>query len=377
MKPVSLLIKPASSLCNLRCEYCFYHAVSEQRLTSSYGIMSESMLETIVRQVFAEADGPVSLAFQGGEPTLAGLDFYRHLVQLTTRYNKKRLPVQFALQTNGQVIDENWAAFLAEHKFLVGLSLDGGKEIHDMLRHDGAGHGSFGKVMLAASLFQRYMVDFNILTVVSSGVARHGRKIYSFMKKNNFYYLQFIPCLVPFGSDPADYEFALSAERYGDFLKTIFDLWYDDYRQGNYISIRMFDNLVRMAAGEPPELCGMSGLCTCQLVIEADGGVYPCDFYVTDKWCLGRAGEDDFSTLRSTEKALEFIRMSENLAQDCLDCAWLSICRGGCRRDREQAAGGLGINGFCAAYKKFYPYAWPHLRQLAGEYKMRARQMSR
>lgn len=373
MKPVSLLIKPASSLCNLRCKYCFYHSVSEQRMTKSYGIMSENTLKTIVSQVFFEADGPVTLAFQGGEPTLAGLDFYLRLVELVDFYNTKKMPVQYALQTNGQVIDEKWAGFLARYKFLVGLSLDGSKDIHDMLRQDEVGRGSYNKVMRAVSLFRRHEVEFNILTVVSSSIARHAKKVYDFLKKNKFQYLQFIPCLVPFGADPADYEFALTAARYGDFLKTVFDLWYEDYKAGNYISIRTFDNLVRMAAGEPPELCGMSGRCTCQLVIEADGGVYPCDFYVTDDWLLGRAGEDTFARMCSSPKAQKFISMSQDLDQKCIECIWLPICRGGCRRDREQPGGGLGLNVFCPAYKQFYPYVWPRLQELAREYLLRSR----
>lgn len=372
MKPLHLLIKPASSLCQLRCGYCFYHDVSTYRAVPSYGLMSEATQEQLISRVFAEADGPVTLAFQGGEPTLAGLPYYQRLVDCVDQYNQKKWPVQYALQTNAQVIDESWAAFLAKHHFLVGVSLDGDKALHDAQRRYPDGHGSFQTVMKALSLLERHQVETNILTVVHAGVARHIDRIYRFFSRSHLHYLQFIPCLTPFGVDPADVPYALTAKRYGEFLKRLFDLWYDDFMAGRYVSIRHFDNWVRMVAGEWPELCGMTGRCTCQLVVEADGSVYPCDFYVTDEWKLGDIATSTLMELAESETSRRFVETSLNLPDQCRECQWLPLCRGGCRRDRfaqDGLAGPAGLNQFCDAYRIFFPYAASRLEQLAQIYR--------
>lgn len=370
MRSLSLLIKPASSLCNLRCQYCFYHDVSEHREIPSYGMMQPDLLENIVRQAFIESDGPVTFAFQGGEPTLTGLDFYENLISLVSRYNTKRLPVHYALQTNGQVIDDQWSRFLARNHFLVGLSLDGDKATHDALRTDAQGKGSYSKVMQTVASFRKHQVEFNILTVVNSNVARHIEKIYRFYRRQKFDFVQFIPCLTPIGTDPADIHFSLTAERYAQFLIKLFDLWYADLMNGHYTSIRHFDNWVRMMAGQRPELCGMTGECTCQLVIEADGSVYPCDFYVTDNWRLGFVTQQSFAELTGSEKALEFIQHSHQLDPACSECQWYPLCRGGCRRDRElfPPESGLGQNQFCQAYREFFPHVVERLQILARQF---------
>lgn len=367
MKPLSMLIKPASSLCNLRCAYCFYHDISSHRMIPSYGIMSYDTLEIIVRKTFQEADGPVNFAFQGGEPTLAGLGFYQYLIACVKKYNNKNLSVLYAIQTNGLVIDQAWASFLAEHKFLVGLSLDGDKMIHNQLRYDADGKGSFSKVMQTSRLFQSVGVDFNILTVITRLVARHIERIYRFYQKQGFSWLQFIPCLPPLDAPEEEAPFALTAHDYGLFLKKLFDLWYDDLTQNHYVSIRQFDNWVRMAAGQPPELCGMNGHCTCQYVIEADGSVYPCDFYVTDPWRMGQITESSFAELAETETAKRFVNGSNQREASCDPCQWLPLCRGGCRRDREPGYSPTqpNQNMFCQAYLDFFPYAWPRMRQVA------------
>lgn len=368
MKPLHLLIKPASSLCNLRCGYCFYHDVSSYRAVPSYGLMSEDTQELLVQRVFAEADGPVTLAFQGGEPTMAGLPFYQRLIELVSHYNVKKWPVQYALQTNAQVIDESWAAFLARHHFLVGVSLDGDKAIHDAQRLTPDGRGSFQTVMNALRQLEARQVETNILTVVHAGVARHIERIYRFFSRNQLGYLQFIPCLTPFGVDPAAVPYALTAKRYGQFLNRLFDLWYEDFMAGHYVSIRHFDNWVRMMAGEWPELCGMTGRCTCQLVVEADGSVYPCDFYVTDEWKLGDISTSTLTELAESETSHRFVEASLQLPDTCRECQWLPLCRGGCRRDRAETAGPAGpagLNQFCEAYQMFFPYAASRLEQLA------------
>lgn len=384
MPQLSLLIKPASSICNLRCRYCFYHSVAENRQVKSYGIMSGKTLESLVRKALEYADGLCTFAFQGGEPTLAGLDFYKLLIELQKQYNIKKVQINNVIQTNGIDIDANWAEFLAENRFLTGISLDGTKEIHDAQRLDATGNGSYKKVMEAIGLFKRYGVEYNILSVVNSYVARHIGKIYGFFKKNGYKYLQFIPCIDPLGEKPGGYEYSLRPERYAHFLKTLFDLWYEDIvkhdvlinnkfmTKDSFISVRYFDNLAGMLMGYPPESCGMSGRCACYFVIEADGGVYPCDFYVTDEWRMGNILESGFDELRNTEAAKRFFEVSEHVDPECRECRWFALCRGGCRRDREPVNDGKpALNCYCRSFKEFFDYAGERLHRVASIFSSR------
>lgn len=369
MPPLSLLIKPASSLCNMNCRYCFYDDVSEKRLIPSHGLMTDAVLETLVKRALAFADKQCTLAFQGGEPTLAGLAFYRRLVELEQRHNMKHLQINNAIQTNGIAIDAEWARFLADHHFLVGISLDGPREIHDANRMDARGHGSFDRVMTAIQHLKAEKVQFNILSVVTGGSARHADKIYRFFRREGFDFLQFIPCLDPLGEEPFQLNHSLTPGRFGQFLVSLFDLWHDDVLKGNPVSIRWFDNLAGMMLGAPPEACGMSGCCSCQFVVEADGSVYPCDFYVLDEWKVGDIMTDGFSEMRSSPNAERFIRTSLPEDPSCAACTWKTLCRGGCRRSREPFRNGLpALNLQCEAYKRFFAHAVPGLRQIAAMY---------
>lgn len=378
MPPLTILVKPSSSNCNLRCKYCFYHSVAGIREVPSYGLMSLDMLEIIVKKSLEFADGICTFAFQGGEPTLVGLDFFKHLVSLQKKYNSKNVKVNNAIQTNGILINDAWAEFLAENNFLVGLSLDGPKDIHDALRYDANGDGTFIRVMNAVKLFNKHKTEYNILAVVNSYVARHVHKVYSFFKRNNFRYLQFIPCLDPLNERPGSFEYSLSPERYAYFLKNLFDLWYEDVINGNMISIRHFDNLVGMLMGYPPEMCGMSGVCNCQFVIEADGGVFPCDFYVIDEWYLGNIKDMGFEELKHSENGKKFVEASLFVDAKCKECKWFNLCRGGCRRHREPympmppaeqpsllVQPSLVLNYFCTSYSEFFEYAATRLWHLA------------
>lgn len=363
MPALSLLIKPASSLCNLRCSYCFYHDVAEHRETASYGVMTQETLETVVRRALSFATGACTFAFQGGEPTLAGLDFFRRFEALVARDAPEGLSVRRALQTNGLLLDEDWAAFLAEHHYLVGLSLDGPADLHDARRTDAQGKGTFARTLAAAKLLERTGVEFNVLSVVDSLLARRAAKVYSFFRKQGLPYLQFIPCLDDFGHEGPP---RLTPERYAHFLKTTFDLWYEDVTQGHPISIRLFDNLLEMLSGYPPESCGMSGQCTCQFVVEANGDVYPCDFYVTDPYRLGNLRDCSIPELRASAPACRFIEESLSLPDKCRACPYFVLCRGGCRRYREPFGDGQpGLYQHCEAYLDFFHYAVPRLQALA------------
>lgn len=366
MPPISLLIKPASSLCNLRCKYCFYHSIAESRMTASYGIMNTETLEILIKKAMEYADINCTIAFQGGEPTLAGLDYFRKTVEFVEKYNVNNVKVNYALQTNGIVINEDWAKFLADNNFLVGISLDGPKDIHDSTRLNSEGKGSFNRVMNTVSMLNKYQVEYNILCVVNSYTARHAKKVYNFFKKHNFKYLQFIQCLDPLGEKPGGHEYSLTPEKYSYFLRNLFDEWYKDIMNGQIVSIRYFDNLVGMLMGYPPESCGMSGVCTAYFMVEADGGVYPCDFYVIEEWLLGNVRESGFAELQKSERAKEFVELSKHIDTSCYACEFFRLCRGGCRRMREPFIDGKpALNYYCQSYKDFFRYAGSRLREIA------------
>jgi uncharacterized protein len=369
MEPINLLIKPASSLCNLRCKYCFYFDVAAHREQVSYGIMETELLEKIVKKTLSEAAGYCSFAFQGGEPTLAGLDFYKKLIEFQKKYNHKNLDIYNSIQTNGYLLDENWAEFFSENNFLVGISLDGNEETHDFHRINIENKGSFKGIMKTIKIFDKYDVKYNILTVVTDKLTAHTEEVYKFFKENNFGYLQFIPSINSFDSDMPAF---LSPSSYSYFLKKLFDLWYEDFISGTYISIRDFNNYINMLKGYPPENCAMKGRCEFYYLLEADGSVYPCDFYVLDKWKLGNLIEDSYSNIKNNLKIKEFEEMSYTLNKKCTDCEFLYICRGGCRRYREQkdpyGKNFIGLNYFCDSYKDFFSYALERMKNIAGTY---------
>ena len=331
--------------------------------------MSIELLEDIVKKTLAVAKKGCNYTFQGGEPTLVGLSFYKKLIEFQNKYNVNKIKISNAIQTNGIVIDDDWARFFAENDFLVGISLDGNKELHDSWRTDSSGRGTFIQVMRAIRLFEKHKVKFNILTVVNKFTARHVRKVYNFFKENDFRYLQFIPCLDPFGDEPGKQEYSLEADRYTYFLKNLFDLWYDDIIKGKDISIRYFDNIVGMFMGLQPEACGMLGFCQANFVVEADGGVYPCDFYVTDDWYMGNIKDSDLEDLRKSASARRFIETSLQPDPECRSCHFGSLCRGGCRRNRDfMGNGNPGHNYYCSSFKDFFAYTVERFRHIAKIY---------
>ncbi|MPQ44282.1 anaerobic sulfatase maturase [Clostridium tarantellae] len=362
MPPITLLIKPASSACNLKCNYCFYHSLSDKREVKSYGLMNKDTLESIVKKALEEADDTCTFAFQGGEPTLAGLDFFEDLIKLQSKYNYKDLKINNTIQTNGTLINEDWAIFLEKNNFLVGLSLDGPKDIHNINRKDCKGFDTFNKVIKTANLFKKYNIQFNILCVITSKSCKHIKKIYSYFKSMNFKYIQFINCLDPLYEQWGTYSYSLKPNDFTYFLKTLFDEWYNDFISGNYISIRYFDSLIELMVNGRSSSCGMNGMCTCQFVIESDGSVYPCDFYVVDKWNLGNIQHMSLKDLYENKISQDFIKSSININETCNRCKWFQLCKGGCRRYREPLKdNSLSLNYYCESYKEFFEYAIPRL----------------
>lgn len=352
MPSLSIMLKPASSACNLRCKYCFYHDVSEKREHFSYGMMSESTARNVIEKAFKFAGGePVYFVFQGGEPTLRGLEFFRDFVSVAHKLNNKSSPVYYALQTNGTLIDEQWAEFFKVNNFLIGLSLDGDRS-DNLYRVDASGRNTFKQVMDALQLFKRYGVEFNILTVVTAHTGKHIEAIYAWFKSQGFRNLQFIPCLRPFGDD-IESELYLTVEQYGEYLVKLFTMYVKDYEVGNYISIRQLDNMVSLYLGGRAEQCGASGHCSPQFVVEGDGSVFPCDFYCVDEWKLGNINSISFGDMARSDRIIEFIRESYVIKAECRECEYFGLCRGGgCKRNRVDM-------DYCMAYKKFFDTCLP------------------
>lgn len=364
--PLTIMIKPASGLCNMRCRYCFYADETAKREVSNYGLMSPETQEIVTKRVLEAADGGCIIAFQGGEPTLAGLDFFRRQLVLEHKYNVRRITIDHAIQTNGLLIDDTWAEFFAQNGFLVGLSLDGRKPLHDAYRVDAQGKGTYARVMRAVQILKNRHVQFNILSVLTEQGARSIRSTYGFFERNGLVWQQYIPCLDPLGCEPGHTPYSLTVEGFSQYLCSIFDCWYRDAISGKLRYHRYFFNLMSVMLGQPPEACDMNGTCGMQYVVEADGSVYPCDFYMLDQWRLGSLLTDSFEQLDQKRRELKFVELSAEALEHCRGCRWIGLCRGGCRRNREGSAGTpLGKNYFCQAYKTFFEYAAERLNQVA------------
>lgn len=349
MRPLTLLIKPAAGLCNMNCRYCFYRSACEGR---DNGVMSRRTVDALLRKVREYRPSSLTVLFQGGEPTLAGTDFYRYFIAGVRA--AVPAPTSFGLQTNGLLIDDKWADLFREHGFLIGLSLDGDRATNDRYRRDHRGESVFDRVMNAAGTLERSGVDFNILSVIDDENAGDIERTWRFFKESGFRFLQFIPCLEE-GSGVS-----LSPQSYEAFLKQSFDLWYDDWRKGDYISVRHIDNYVGILMGRPPENCAMCGVCGSYFVAEANGDLYPCDFYCKEEYRVGTVF--DATPFAVGEKHRAFIEQSYLIHERCRSCRYYPLCRGGCRSDRIN---GLAENRYCEAYTRFFGYAFDRMAAVA------------
>ena len=347
-KTVSVLIKPASGTCNMQCTYCFYCAETGQRTNKLPSFMSRETIQIAVRKLLDYADGgEVYLAFQGGEPLLSGLSFYEAVVETVCAFNVRKSRVFYSLQTNDILLDEAYAAFFAKYRFLIGVSLDGTKETHDIYRRCDGG-GTFSDVMRGIELLKKYGVEFNILTVVTNTIAENIEKIYAFYKERDFRFLQFIPYIPPKRGQKAKNDI-LSAEKFGLFLLRIFDLWREEIESGGYRSILHLDQTGSFLLGYPYTSCNMRGVCVNQLVIESDGSVYPCDFYAGEEYSMGNILQDSVQKLMSNRLEKQWREGHEVLRGSCSDCEFFSVCRGGCARYYAE-----GKHIYCDSYKRFY-----------------------
>lgn len=357
--PISVMIKPASSMCNLKCEYCFYSSLASERKEYSKGFMNLQTAENVIMSAFECTKGTeVIFTFQGGEPMLAGIEFYKSFTEFAEKHNKYGSHITYCLQTNGTLINEDWCRFFKKNHFLIGVSLDG-NENQNAYRIYADGSSSFNDVMKGIHLLQEYGVAFNVLSVVTKRLAVSVRDNYKFMKRNGIYNFQYINCLKPFEGS-FDSELYMNSDDYLAFLEKAFRLYYNDNIKGNGVSVRSFDNYILLLQGRNAEQCGMNGFCSSQFVVEGDGTVYPCDFYCTDEWELGNINHNSFSELSAGKKAKCFINESFVLKNECKGCAFFALCRGGgCKRSR--------LDGdFCATYKKFFSSSLRMMKELTG-----------
>lgn len=357
----SLLIKPASALCNLDCSYCFYL----DRETDPYRElavrrMGEAVQERMVRTYLEYAYPMAVFAFQGGEPTLAGLPYFERMVEMEVRYARRGHTISNALQTNGTLVDDDWAKFFAANRWLIGLSLDGPQEVHDAYRVNKAGHGTWAKVMQALETMQRHGVEFNILCVLSQANVGRARELYEFFRSLKVGHVQYIP-LAEFQPDGSKSEFAITPEQYGEFLVQTFELWWPDRRT---MRIRCFDNLAEALAGHPPGTCTLQKTCDTYAVVEYNGDVYPCDFFVEERWKLGNLMEDTWTAMANRPRRYEFAHKKAIPHPECQACEYYALCRGGCPKFREGARGRFEeLDYFCEAYKKMFRHAAEPLRR--------------
>jgi uncharacterized protein len=364
-RPFTLLIKPTGPDCNLACRYCFYAGKTCLFGTGSHR-MSREVQEHLVKS-YLNLRFPISaFAWQGGEPTLMGLDFYKQLVAFQKRYGSPGQMVSNALQTNGILLDEPWCKFLAENHFLVGVSLDGPKELHDYYRLDHAGNGTWDRVMMGISNCRKYGVEFNILVLLNDKNVKHPDLLFDFFTSQNIQFLQFIQCVEKDPATGMPAEYSIAPEEYGDFLCRIFDRWLD--LGPTKLSIRIFDSLLSYILGRGPTECTFGPYCSDYIVIEHNGDAFCCDFYVEQSARLGNIMETPIERLAASPVKREFAYAKAKLDNTCLICRYLDICRGGCPKDRRVMTGKTNVPSyFCAGYKKFFAHAMPKLRELAAK----------
>jgi len=325
------------------------------------------MLETFVPQYmeYVADTGHASFGWQGGEPTLAGLDFFQWVVELEARHALPGTAISNALQTNGTLLDDNWGSFLSRHDFLVGVSLDGPAAIHNMERTDRGGHGSFRRVMAGIDILQRQDVALNILCVVGTHNVTRARELMSFFRHEGFTHLQFIPAMGFQATEPENPPaYLVSSEAYGDFLVALFDEWYEGGIPR--VSIRTFDNFLQSYLDIPNDLCVHGDICNAGIVVEYNGDVFPCDFYIHPRWKLGNIFEQSLNEMVDSLQRTSFVRRKHPLPAQCQTCEWKSLCKGGCPRNRFILEdGSLTPEYFCQSYKQFFSYANNRLRSLS------------
>ena len=364
MQPFTLLIKPSGSDCNIDCRYCFYKDRASE-FGSGKQRMSDEVLAKLAKDYMQLGFPVVGFAWQGGEPTLMGADFFRRAVELQKKYGSNGQEVSNTLQTNGVLLDDNWCRFLHENKFLLGISIDGPKEFHDQYRVDHSGSGTFDRVMKGIENCKKHQVEFSALVLLSNKNVGHPEMLFNFLIENELTYLQFIPCVETEPATNKIADFSIMSRQYGDFLCRLFDLWCEYGPEK--LNIREFDSLVTYFVLGKHTICAYNKQCAGFVVVEHSGDAFCCEFFVEPKWRLGNILETPLEKLAAGSKKRAFAREKQNLCNRCLLCSHLDICRGGCMKDRVRLnAEDSSIQSyFCESYKQFFDYTIPRFMQIA------------
>jgi uncharacterized protein len=380
------MAKPIGPTCNLDCTYCYYLSKEGLLSTGNNWRMSDEVLEEYIRQ-YIEGQNCEEIVFswQGGEPTLLGLDFFKRVVELEKKYCPPHKRVENDLQTNGTLLDDKWCEFLTQNKFLVGLSIDGPRELHDRYRKDRGGKGSFDRVFRGARLLKKHGTAFATLSCVNRLTAQHPLEVYRFLRDEvGAQRMQFIPIVEPkvFRSTPPQYwspttmpivgtpdarpgtrdsvveDWCCDPDDFGEFLCKIFDEWYE--RDLGRIYVHYFDATVEVYMGRISPLCTLGPMCGKGLAVEHDGSVYACDHYVYPEYRLGNIREAPIETLIFTEKQEWFGTNKERmLPRQCRECRYLVACFGECPKNRfvKTIDGEPGLNYLCSGWKRFFSHA--------------------
>jgi len=366
------MAKPTGARCNLRCDYCFFLEKSELYPDSDFR-MTDEVMEAFIRQTIAAQQVPfVTLAWQGGEPTLMGLDFFRKALEVERGALPRGWQVERTIQTNGTLLDDEWAAFLAANDILVGLSIDGPREIHDAYRHDGAGRPVFDRVEAAARLLQKHGAQFNVLCTVNAANQDRPLDVYRYFRDElGARYLQFIPIVeidsAPAGGRPGTVtDRSVSSAGYGEFLATIFQEWVR--RDVGEMFVQTFDGVLAAYVRGYSSLCVLRPTCGEGVALEHNGDVYSCDHFVDTPYLLGNIAQTPIGELVRSEQQLAFGEAKQKtLPLYCRECSFLFACNGECPKNRILIApdGEPGLNWLCEGLKLFFGRTDRHMRMLA------------
>ena len=363
VKPFSLLIKPTSADCNMVCDYCFYLKKYRIYPETKRHRMNDEVLERIVSSYMSTPQPVYYFGWQGGEPTLMGLDFFARVVELQKKYGRRGAVVSNGIQTNGTLIGDSLAALFSKYKFLVGVSIDGPQELHDRYRTHKKGQGSHADVLDGVASLQKHKVEINALVLVSSSNVGHPKEVYRYLTDLEIYHHQYIPC-VEFNRKGQPRSFAISGNQWGDFLCGLFDEWIkNDTRR---VSIRLFDSIMGHMLDWQYRMCIQGGRCDRYFLVEHNGDVYPCDFFVDENKKLGNITAGSWESLCESAKYRSFGGQKANWSYGCKICSILRYCGGDCLKHRfYRDKCPESISWLCAGWKKFYRHSLPSFEKIA------------
>ena len=363
---LGVLVKPVSADCNLACEYCFYRPKAELYAETKVHRMPDEVLARFVGSYMALAGRNPSFGWQGGEPTLAGLGFFRRVVRLQATLGRPGQVVGNGLQTNGMLLDREWAHFLAEYRFLVGVSLDGPPDLHDHYRRTLGGGPSQERVMEALEHLRAENVEFNILVLVNALNAQQPARVWDWLVDHDLKFLQFIPCVEPDPETGLAADFSVTPEDWGRFLQVTFDRW--AARPGLDVYVRDFHDRLAVELGQQQPTCTFRDRCGVYFVVEHNGDIYPCDFFVQADRRLGNLMETPLEELVNSPRFDEFAEQKSRHGPQCRGCRWLPLCHGGCVKDRVALGGPVTAPSyFCKALQGFFQHSRRGFRRLAEE----------